>query len=300
MREQGVRVVFEVKKVINNNILCVTGGTKGEMIVSGRGIGFGRKPGDTLDAALVQKMYRMTSPGIQQKLAELMEEIPYEHLVLTDEMVETIRAQVPYPLNESLLVTLADHISFAIERKQKGLTFQNPLIGAVREYYPVEYRLGRECLQKIRARTGVDLPDDEAGFIAQHIVNAELNTSMSVMNDITAFIEGCVSVVEEYYGRKFDRDSLAFSRFTVHLRFFAQRIFQNAQEMESPQERDELFRALVARNCQNHYRCAEQIAAYVAGQWRKTLNDEELIFLTIHLKRINLETAGGGADPDED
>ena len=289
-----------VKKVINNNILCVTGAGRGEMIVTGHGIGFGRKAGDAVDAASVQKMYRMTSPGIQQKLTELLEQIPYEQLMLTDSLVEKIRAGVPYPLNESLLVSLADHISFALERAQKGEHFSNPLLEAVREYYPAEYALACQCLAEIEARTGTALPEAEAGFIAQHIVNAELNTSMSVMNDITAFIEGCVSVVEEYYGRKFDRDSLAFSRFTVHLRFFAQRIFQNAQEMESPQERDELFRALVARNCQNHYRCAEQIAAYVAGQWRKTLNDEELIFLTIHLKRINLETAGGGADPDED
>lgn len=293
-----VAVNLVVKKVINNNILCVTGAGRGEMIVTGHGIGFGRKAGDALDAASVQKMYCMTSPGIQQKLTELLEQIPYEHLVLTDALVEMIRAEVPYPLNESLLVSLADHISFALERSRRGQSFSNPLLDAIRAYYPVEYRLGCRCLEEIRTRTGVSLPEAEAGFIAQHIVNAELNTSMSVMDDITELIEGCVGVTEAYYGRRFDCDSLSFSRFTVHLRFFAQRLFQNQQETESAAERDELFRTLVARNCEKHYRCARQIAAYVGERWHKQLSDEELVFLTIHLKRINLDIEGShGEEP---
>ena len=289
-----------VKKVINNNILCVTGSGKGEMIVTGHGIGFGRRPGDPVDPAAVQKMYRMTSPGVQQRLTELLEEIPYEDLTLTEGLVDEIRAKVPYPLNESLLVTLADHISFAVQRCRRGQQFSNPLLSAIREYYPVEYQLGCQCLETIRARTGAALPEAEAGFIAQHIVNAELNTSMSVMDDITALIEGCVQVTEAYYGKTFDRSSLSFSRFTVHLRFFAQRIFQNAQEEEPKAERDELFRALVARNCRRHYLCAQKIGEYVQARWHKTLSDEELIFLTIHLKRINLDSGPAPEDGEED
>ena len=34
-----------------------------------------------------------------------------------------IRSRVNYPLNESLLITLADHISFAIQRSEQGFAF---------------------------------------------------------------------------------------------------------------------------------------------------------------------------------
>lgn len=44
---------------------------------------------------------------------------------------------------------------------------------------------------------------------------------MSVVNDVTRFVDGCVQVVEYFYNCHFDRDALDFSRFTVHLRFFA-------------------------------------------------------------------------------
>ena len=88
----------------------------------------------------------MTSPAVQQKLVELLERIPYEHLLLTDELVETIRQRLKYPLNESLLITLADHISFAIQRSEEGIRFSNPLMTSIREFYPEEYHLGVECL----------------------------------------------------------------------------------------------------------------------------------------------------------
>ena len=211
---------YTVKKPINNNILRVVDPTGCELIVTGRGLGFGAKPGYKIESETVEHSYRMTSPAVQQKLVELLEQIPYEHLLLTDELVAMIRSRVNYPLNESLLITLADHISFAIQRSEQGIRFSNPLMAPIREFYPEEYLLGMECLATIRQRCHADLSDDEGGFIALHIVNAELNTTMSVVNDVTRFVDGCVQVVECFYNCHFDRDALDFSRFTVHLRFF--------------------------------------------------------------------------------
>ena len=110
---------------------------------------------------------------------------------------------------------------------------------------------------------------------------------MSVVNDVTRFVDGCVQVVEYFYNCRFDRDALDFSRFTVHLRLFAQRVFQGKQERENDTH-DEVFRALTTRNCSEHYKCACFIAEYVRNIWHKELSDEERVFLTIHLKRIRM------------
>lgn len=280
-------MVFKIKKVINNNILCVTDDGDNEMIVTGRGIGFGHKTGQPVNSDVIQKVYHTTNESVQKKLIDLLEQVPYEHFLLTDELVSQIRKKIPYTLNEGLLITLADHISFAIKRKAKGAEFSNPLIEPIREYYPEEYQMGRYCLQQIKEKLSVDLSEDEAGFIALHIVNAELNTTMSVTNDITRFVDGCVKVVEAYYGRAYDHESLAFSRLTVHLRFFAQRLFQHQQESDESLQ-DAAFGKLIADNCKEHYACAQRISAYVAETWHQQLTSEELLFLTIHLKRINL------------
>ena len=279
---------MRIKKVINNNILCAVDEKGREMIVTGRGLGFKRKVGERIDSGLVEKIYHMEGKAEQRKLRELCEQIPMEHLRLTQDLIEYIRGQLATALNESLLITLADHISFAIKRKQEGIDFSNPLQGAIMCYYPAEYRLGQHCLRVIREQTQTDLSESEAAFIALHIVNAELNTNMTDMYDITRLIEGTLAVVEYYYQRTFDRESLDFSRFAVHLRYFAQRLFQGQAIADSGDENDAMFRQMIARSCKQHYTCAQCIGEYVLNTYHKELSEEELIFLTIHLKRINM------------
>ena len=141
---------MRIKKVINNNILCAVDEKGREMIVTGRGLGFKRKVGERIDSGLVEKIYHMEGKAEQRRLRELCEQIPMEHLRLTQDLIEYIRGQLATALNESLLITLADHISFAIKRKQEGIDFSNPLQGAIMCYYPAEYRLGQHCLRVIR------------------------------------------------------------------------------------------------------------------------------------------------------
>ena len=176
---------MKIKKVINNNILCVVDSRGCEWIFTGRGIGFGRHRGETIDDSIVERRYRMEDKGAQKSLRELVEKIPADHLALTQELITHIKQQISQNLNESLLITLADHISFAIERKNAGVEFSNPLKGSIMAYYPTEFQLGQQCLKAVRERLGIDLHGDEAAFIALHIVNAELNTTMSEMYDIT-------------------------------------------------------------------------------------------------------------------
>lgn len=257
-----------------------------EMIVTGKGLGFQRKTGERVDPALFEKTYHMEGKAEQRKLRELCRQIPLEHLRLTQDLIEHIKTQISAPLNESLLITLADHISFAIKRKEEGIEFTNPLEGAIISYYPTEYRLGQHCLRVIREETHTDLNPSEAAFIALHIVNAELNTSMSVMVDITRLIEGTLEVVEYFYQRTFDRESLDFNRFVVHLRYFAQRLFQGAPGVSDNYDPD--FRDMIVRSCKQHYKCAQCVGEYIQNTYQKEVSDEELIYLTIHLKRINL------------
>ena len=285
---------MRIKKVINNNILCVVNDRGGEMIVTGRGLGFGRKTGERVDPSLFEKTYHMEGKAEQRKLRELCEQIPIEHLKLTQDLIEYIRGRISAPLNESLLITLADHISFAIKRKEQGIEFTNPLQGAIMSYYPTEYHLGQHCLRVIREETQADLNPSEAAFIALHIVNAELNTSMSVMYDITELIEGTLEVAEYYYQKKFHRDSLDFNRFIVHLRYFAQRLFQTAPSQTAEYDTD--FQEMIIRSCRQHYKCAQHIGEYIRSAYQKEVSAEELIYLTIHLKRINLSQKQGDLD----
>ena len=53
---------MKIKKILNNNMVCVDHGGK-EMIVSGKGIGFKRKKGEKIDISRVEKMYQLVEKG---------------------------------------------------------------------------------------------------------------------------------------------------------------------------------------------------------------------------------------------
>ncbi len=86
--------------------------------MSGKGIGFGKKYGDEVDTKRIEKIYMVTDSTLRKKLIECLSEIPYEYIKLTDDLVRYISSQIHAPLNNSLIVTLSDHIAFAIERKK--------------------------------------------------------------------------------------------------------------------------------------------------------------------------------------
>lgn len=273
-----------IKKIINNNIVSAVDARGNELILSGKGIGFGKKIGEAVNGADIRKIYKMTGTAVQLKLMELLEEIPYEHLKVTEELIDIIKEALPYDLNENLILTLSDHISFAIKRKKMGMEFSNPLLNAIKEYYPQEYLLGNKCVDYIENQLGLRLNDDEAGTIATHIVNAELNTDMSDVYNITSAIDDCVHIAEYYYKITFDRTTLAFARLSVYLRFFIQQIFAGSSDEKD--ELDEEFVRLVKNIYAKHYGCANNIASYIKHKHKKTVNEEELIYLSLELKRL--------------
>ena len=279
---------MKVIKVINNNNLCVLDDNGREQIVSGKGIGFGKKYGDTVDSSQIQKTYLITDSELQKKMITMLKEIPAEYMTFTNDMVDHIKKTYKSRLNESLLVTLSDHIAFAIERKKNGVEFTNPLLDSIKEAYPQELSLGRYCVEQMQKCLGVEMSEDEAGFIAMHIINAKLDTKMSDVYDITKMINGCVEVAEYYYHGKFDKNSVSYERFLTHLKFLAQRLFQNKALPQNLSD-DDTFVAMIKKTCNRHYKCALCLQEYILKTYKKEINDDELITLSIHLKKISAE-----------
>lgn len=279
---------MKIIKVINNNTVCVIGKNGKEQIVSGKGIGFNKKYGDMVNPENIQKTYLITNSELQKRLIDLLEEIPYEYIKFTDDMVEYIKSRISSRLNESLLVTLSDHISFAIERQKQGIEITNPLMSSIKECYPQELELGNHCLKELEKKFEISLLPDEAGFIAMHIVNARFDIKISEAYEITKLVNSCVEIAEYYYSRKFEHDSPAYERFIVHLKYLAQRIFRN-QPLPDTLSEDEKFIELIQLSCRKHYKCAIHIEEYILKTYSKSITEDEVITLTLHLKKISME-----------
>lgn len=166
---------MKIVKVINNNVVSSVDDRNREVIVLGKGIGFQKTSGDDIQKDRIEKVFQLSTEASSQ-FEKLVEEIPYEYIKYTDEIVKEAVQVLGRNLNRNIYITLTDHLHFAIERYRKNIFFQNALLWEIKKFYSVEYTIGLHAVSMIKEKEGIELSVDEAAFIALHIVNAEMDT----------------------------------------------------------------------------------------------------------------------------
>ena len=277
--------MYVISKVINNNVVCSIEKDGTEVIVRGLGVGFQKKTGDLIQKEKVEKIYRIANEKTSNSLQQLLEDIPLEHVQMGTEIIDYVREKLNRRLNDNIFITLIDHINFAIERKENHLEYKNALLWEIKKFYPSEYQMGLKAIDMIEERLQVRLSEDEAGFIALHFVNAELDTDMSSTYQITELIHDVLEIVKNYYETTFDEESIHYERFITHLKFFGQRLFTN----RVTQDNDAGFYQMIKNRYQKDYACAMLIENYVEERYKQKITEEEKTFLTVHLRRITMD-----------
>lgn len=273
---------MRVNKVINNNIVSALDSEGKEIVVMGRGLGFGAKPGKEIPEAKIEKIFRLDSQNTMDRFKELLSNLPLEHIQVSAEIINYAKSVLNRSLNQNIYVTLTDHINFAIERFRKQMRFSNPLLSEIKAFYKEEYLIGEYAVALIEKEIGIQLPIDEAGFIALHVVTAEYNTAMRETIDITNLIQNVVGMVRDYFHVGLDETSLNYQRFVTHLRFLAQRIV--AGELLDGGNPE--FNRLISQMYPEEYACSLKIREHIKSVYSHDVTDEETVYLAVHIKRI--------------
>lgn len=276
-----MKVVIE--KILNNNAVISLGEEQAEIIVMGRGVAFGKRPGDLIDQSRIEKVFTLKNNDLTNKLKQLIAEIPIEYITVSEEIINYAKLQLGKNLNDNIYISLTDHIHYAVERFKKGMTIKNGLLWEIKNLYKEEFQIGLEALKKIEQAFGVRLPEDEAAFIALHIVNAELNEDIGNIMAMTEIVQEVLKIVQYHYRVDFDQESLNYYRFITHLKFFAQRLVN--KEFYHDGEQDDLFQIVKTRYAEA-YDCALKIKEFIYKKYQYIITKEEMMYLTIHIERV--------------
>ena len=271
-----------IEKVINNNIISAYEKSGAEVIVMGRGIGFKKKQGEVVPADQISKIFRIKSRTLTEQFKELLANMPLERVRISDEIISHAKDHLKLKLNQSIYVTLTDHINFAIERVSQGIEPQNALLWEIKRFYPQEFQLGIYALELIHDRLGILLPEDEAGFIALHFVNAEYGTDIRDAVKFPDQMQAIVDIVERDLGILLDESSLHYERFMTHIKFLIQRIYR--KELLSSEDRE--LSLLMQRKYPREYQCSVKVAEYIMQATGSRLSEEEIMYLSVHIRRV--------------
>ena len=280
---------MRIHKILNNNVVVVLDGNDKEQVVMGRGLAFKKKCGDEIDPKAVDKVFTMHNPDTNNKFQELVASIPLDYMPLVEDIISFAKTNIGKKINDSIYISLADHIFMSITRHQEGIEVKNALLWDIKRFYKEEFSIGLQALEMIQKQTGIRLPDDEAGFIALHFVNSEMEENPDRIEDmytITKVMQEISNIVKYYFKFEFNEESVYYYRFVTHLKFFAQRLVTNKTYKEN--DEDDLLDVIKAKY-KNAYGCVETIKKYLIDQYDYVLSDEEMLYLTIHIARVVYE-----------
>lgn len=276
---------MKIHKILNNNVVVTLDPKGNELIITGRGVGFKKREGDLIDSKLIEKKFSLTNKETLPKFAELLSEIPLNVLTTSEIIINYAKQKLEGKLQDSIYISLTDHIHFAIERHKQGFDIPNNFLWEIKKFYPKEFQIGLYALSIIKERLSIELPEDEAGFITFHIINAELNDTMPNIVNMTKIIREILNIVKYHFNIEYNEESLSYQRFVTHLKFFSQRILNPGISI---QQDDSLYQ-LIRQKYQQAYYCTKQIDLHLIQQYQHPLTDDESMYLTIHIERLRNE-----------
>lgn len=272
-----------ITRKINNNVALASTDAGDEVVVFGKGVGFPQMPYELKDESSIHRIFRDVDERCICGFADIRDDV----LLLASDIVAAAGKVLDCALAGNLVVCLADHLQYAIERAGEGIALDNPLAHEVAYVYPRETKIAQACLPKVRDRLDVDLPSCEVTSIALHIVNAEVDgmgssQDMDLIMKSTVIIDHATLIVERHLGKELDRSSYAYVRFVAHLRFLIRRLMRGGCKET---ENSCLF-CQAARDFPDAYECAAGINDYIKRDYGWNCSDEELLYLMMHINRL--------------
>ena len=271
-----------VKRINTSAVLCVDGNGR-QLVAFGRGLGF-KNVGDEVPLSEIQRTFY----NVSSRYIALVDEVPDELLELTSDVIDMSTGLLSYEVSPNLPFILADHIAYAVKRKEQNIVVRMPLSFDVRQQYPVEFRIGEYALKRLNVR----LPAHEAVGIAMAFINNMADSdSCEVVKEFSADIydrvlEESTVAVENRLGIQVDREGFDYARFATHLQY----LFNRLNSGESIVSDNRKMYLSLKKEYPVASMCADDIASVLSRLTGRELIDEERLYLMMHINRIASKT----------
>ena len=210
---------YEITKTLNNNVIICTSDNH-EVVLIGKGIGFNKKVGMTLDdSASIEKVYKLEQKQ-QKEHYQTLVEMGEDHVVqAVIESVNIISDAAIRTDDKSLVVALTDHIIFAYKRLKQNQVISNPFAIETQHLYSDAYQIAKQVINNLNQTLDVYFPEDEIGFIALHIASNSEDLSMHDISVINKLISKIMTIIETDLNHEIDKTTIQYQRFIRHIQF---------------------------------------------------------------------------------
>lgn len=273
---------MKIITILNNSALIAQNEKKEEYVLIGKGISFQKHPNDKVDMSKVEKQFGYNTQ-VAKELYDLVNEIPEKYLDITCSIIRYANKKLGRELNKNIYISLLDHINSAVERYQEGIQLDFAMENEVRVLYGKEYRVAEWALEYLNMTLDIDLPIDECGFITIHLINASSEEgNIMKTKKVMRISKDIADVVKEHFCNKIDIESMDYSRFITHLKYFALRCLSEKQLLEDVT----ISFHFAKETLEIIDPCLDKVSKCLLEKHDLTIASNEMKYLTLHLCRL--------------
>lgn len=266
--------MYRITKILNHNAVVVEKDQQ-EYLVMEKGIGFGKKAGLEIKLSDSTILYTIQKENEREAAIDKINPI---FLEITHELLKNAQKTLGH-LDPNVLLPLSDHIAFAIERIRNNLVISNPFVNEIQFMNPEEYQAAKKAREIIYKKLGVEINEDEIGYITLHLHSAKCQENVDDSMKAAIIVNESIRLIEEKFKTHINVQSLAYSRLLTHMKYMIMRIKTNEKlnlDMDD----------YVKTNFPRAYETAEKILLRVGKELNATIPRIEIGYLGLHIQRI--------------
>ena len=261
--------MYTVVKTLNNNSVLVQDASGVSMIFLGKGIGFGKKNGDSITLGAGVELYRFT---------EIIQEVNPVFIEVAGRILQLAQARF-HEVDKNILLPLADHIAFSIERMKANMDISNPFASEIALLYREEYEVALQGKAIIEEMCGYTINEGEIGYITLHVHSARGEDKVSEAMQTAVIIRDSIEEVERDYGISIDTNSMSYTRLMNHMKFLMLRL-QSDEELQMD------VGDYVSKQFPYAYKTAQKICEELRKVYHKDIPETEIGYLALHIERV--------------
>lgn len=274
-------IVIKIIKILNNNAFISQDDTGNEVVVMGVGIAFGKKNGQIVEPSNRYKIFSNINSKIIDRFKNVFSDIPEDYLEITERLIFVMEKEYGKKIDDIIYVSLTEHLHGAVERINKGIEVANPLLMDIKRLFKDEFEVGMLGVKEVNQRFEVAFSEDEAAYIAQHLINGQLDNLVDI-NDMSKLMQEIINIIKFTFRIEFNEESIYYYRFVTHLKFFAQRVID---KQIYTSENDDMFDLFKEKYVES-YECVVKIDNYLSKNYHYHLNSDEQLYLLLHIEKI--------------
>ena len=278
-----------VVRIFNNNVLQAK--KKGrDVIVQGKGIAFGKKPGEHISVPKDCRIYELNDAREYTQVQTLLDIVPAEYWDFVSQIQSYAEKELGKKFGTGFYFSMLDHFYSAVQRAKDGIVMADFFSADIKLYYKDLYDLAKKIVHMAEETFDVTFSRSENYFVATHLLDATLGTEETVSLNLAAEVVNCVvSSVKTYFEDTINEDSLAYMRFLTHVGLFAGRVilFNKQNTVSEGNNRYAAMTEQLEKMYPEHSKCIEKIEEDILEQFGYRLSGDERFYLLLHLTRIS-------------